>query len=131
MKPKMSKIVSVLTCKCQNCRESDMFLSPTFSWKKPFDMKDNCDVCGFNYLPEPGYYYGAMFISYIWTGWLCVFFAAIVHWYLDYSVNVTFAWLTLIMAIMFVYIFRVSRAIWLGFNFGFDPNWNQKRTSKS
>jgi uncharacterized protein (DUF983 family) len=102
-----------------------MFESPAFSWRKAFDMKQKCEKCAFDYFPEPGYYYGSMFISYIWTGWLCLFIVGVLHWYLGYSINVSFAVLIAIMSIIFVYTFRISRAIWLNFMHNYDPDWSK------
>ena len=28
------------------------------------EMPDQCPVCGLDYIQEPGYYYGAMYVSY-------------------------------------------------------------------
>jgi hypothetical protein len=73
-------------------------------------------------MPEPGFYYGAMFISYIFTGWFCILFVLFVHWVLDWSTAASFAALIAIMAIFFVYIFRLARSIWLNINYKYDPN---------
>jgi hypothetical protein len=72
--------------------------------------------------PEPGYYYGAMFISYIWTGWFCLLFVALFHWVFDWGVNVAFGLLIAFLAINFVYIFRISRLMWLNFNVRYDSH---------
>lgn len=72
-------------------------------------------------MPEPGFYYGAMFISYIFMGWFCLGFVAIFHWVLGWSTAASFALLLLVCAIIFVYVFRASRSIWLHFNVKFDP----------
>ena len=85
-------------------------------------MLERCPKCNLNYFPEPGYYYGAMFISYIWTGWFSLFFVAIFTWGLHWSINASFGVLILFMLINFVYIFRVSRLMWLNVNVKYDPN---------
>src|ERR1700746_2569004 len=60
-----TKLYSVLHNKCPYCHEGDFFTS-----KNPFDLKnfdkqhDNCPVCHNTYMPENGFYYGAMYVSY-------------------------------------------------------------------
>ncbi len=123
-----NNLYSIFACKCPKCNASDMYESPAFSMRKPFEMKQKCDKCGFDYFPEPGYYYGSMFISYIWTGWLCLFFVGILHWYFKYSIGFSFSVLIAFLALIFVYSFRISRGIWLAFHQGFDPNWEKGKS---
>jgi uncharacterized protein (DUF983 family) len=118
---KGTKMYSINNMKCPKCHEGDLFETPTFSYRKPFDMPENCSHCGQSYLPEPGFYFGAMFVSYIITGWFCIFFAVFFHWILDWSLYTTFALLIAVCAILFVWIFRVSRAIWLNIVYKYDP----------
>lgn len=50
--------------KCPRCRKGDIFktsmLDITGFWK----MNDHCTNCGVSFEPEPGFYFGAMFVSY-------------------------------------------------------------------
>ena len=65
---KGSKAYSIFNLKCPKCHEEDLFEKPTFSFQKPFDMREECTHCRQDFFPEPGFYYGAMFISYIFMG---------------------------------------------------------------
>lgn len=73
-------------------------------------------------MPEPGFFYGAMFISYIFMGWFSLAFIAVFHWILDWGMMTAFAMLIAFCAIFFVYIFRLARAIWLNINFRYDAS---------
>jgi uncharacterized protein (DUF983 family) len=119
---KGTKPYSMFNLKCPKCHEGDLFPTGSFSLNKPFDMYDNCQHCGQDFMPEPGFYYGAMFISYIFTGWFCILFVLFVHWVLDWSTALSFAALIAIMAIFFVHIFRLARSIWLNINYKYDPS---------
>lgn len=127
---KGSKTYSVFALKCPRCHEGEMFESSSWSFVKPFDMLQRCPKCDLNYFPEPGYYYGAMFISYIWTGWFCLLFVALFHWVFDWGVNVAFGLLIAFLAINFVYIFRISRLMWLNFNVRYDPHAIEKARAR-
>lgn len=118
---KGSKLYSIFGLKCPKCHEESLFETSSFSLQKPFDMRHECPNCRLNFLPEPGYYYGAMFISYIFMGWFCIGFIAIFHWVLGWSTAASFALLIAFVAVFFVYIFRLARSIWLNINFRYDP----------
>lgn len=111
---------AIVQLKCPSCSKDDLFKTPTFSYKDPFAMQDECSNCGLKYEPEPGFYYGAMFISYILTGWFCLFFVGGALYFLDCSVNTAFMLLVAVCLLLFIYIFRLSRAIWLGMNVGYS-----------
>jgi uncharacterized protein (DUF983 family) len=118
---KGSKLYSIFALKCPRCHEGETFETGSWSYVKPFEMEQSCARCSLNYFPEPGYYYGSMFISYIWTAWFCILFMAYFHWYLRWSTNLTFALLIAFLALNFVYIFRVSRLMWINLNVKYDP----------
>ena len=46
---------------------------------------------------------------------------------LGFSINASFALLILILAIMFVWIFRFARAIWINSNMKYDPKASKKQ----
>lgn len=119
---KGSKWYSITQFKCPKCHEGDLFETHSFEFKEPFEMPEACPNCGFNYLPEPGFYYGAMFISYIFSGWFCIGFVLFFHWVLGWSTAASFALLIALIAIGFVWFFRFSRAVWLNIIFKYDPN---------
>jgi uncharacterized protein (DUF983 family) len=119
---KGNKSYSIFQLKCPKCHTGDLFQTGSWTFKKSFDMHPRCPNCNLNYFPEPGYYYGAMFISYIWTGWFCLLFMAVFYWGLRLPQNVAWGLLILFMAVNFVYIFRISRAMWININVKYNPN---------
>ena len=119
---KGTKARSIFSFKCPRCQEGDLFYTPTFSYRKPFQMPDACPKCGQNYMPEPGFYYGAMFVSYIFTAWFCIGFVALFHWVLGWSTIASFGLLIAVCAVFFVYIFRLARSIWIGLMVKYDPD---------
>ena len=123
---KSSKSYSIFYLKCPRCHEGETFETGSWSFVKPFDMLPRCPKCDLNYFPEPGYYYGAMFISYIVSGWFCLLFVGFFVWILDYSQTVAFSLLSVFLVINFVYIFRISRLMWINVNVKYNPNAIEK-----
>ena len=112
---------SILKMKCPRCQEGDLFETGSFSFKKPFDMPENCPACGQRYFLELGFYYGAMFISYVMTSFFSLGFVGLCMFVLGFSINGSFALLILVLAVLFVWIFRLARAIWINANVKYDP----------
>lgn len=118
---KGSKSYSIFYLKCPRCHEGEMFETGSWSFVRPFDMLERCPKCDLNYFPEPGYYYGSMFISYIWMGWFCLLFMGVFFFWLGLDQNLSWAMLIAFIAVNFVYIFRISRLMWINLNVKYDP----------
>jgi len=117
----MTKLGAVFSHKCPRCHEGDLFETGILSFRKLFYMPPGCSKCGLNYYPEPGFYYGAMFISYIITAFYCLTFAAICLFVFDLSVNASFVWLFASLVIFYVWFYRTSRSVWIHVNVKYDP----------
>jgi uncharacterized protein (DUF983 family) len=117
---KGTKPYSIFHMKCPRCHEGDLFETGTFSFQKSFDMPEKCPKCGQKYFLGPGFYYGAMFISYILTGWFCLIFVGSLMLVAGIKWQTAFGLLLVVIAILFVWFFRISRAIWINFNVKYD-----------
>lgn len=118
---KGTKAYSIFNLKCPKCHEGDLFETGTFSFKKSFDMPQKCPACGQKYFLGPGFYYGAMFISYVITAFFCLFFVGLLMLVFGMGVDSSFFLLLIVMAILFVWFFRLARAIWINVNVKYDP----------
>ncbi len=84
-------------------------------------MPSHCSKCHLNYYPEPGFYYGSMFISYIITAFYCLGFVGICILVFKMSVEGAFGLLFLSLLLLYVWFFRTARAIWIYLNVRYDP----------
>ncbi|MCC3153202.1 DUF983 domain-containing protein [Hymenobacter sp. BT770] len=66
MAPIASNTSALLALRCPRCHEGKIFTSRAFSFQFA-DMPAVCPVCGQPTEPEPGFYYGAMFVSYAFS----------------------------------------------------------------
>ncbi len=123
---------SVFAMKCPRCRTGDLFSTKSsFNYKHLTEMPKSCPVCDQNYLPEPGFYYGAMFISYIVCGFWFLGFIAICMFAFDLSVDTSFILLIIMVAALFGWIFRISRSIWIHINVRYKPSAIKSKQAKS
>jgi len=85
-------------------------------------MVDHCEVCGQKTMPEPGFYYGAMFLSYIATGFLYLFIIGFCLIVLKWSVNQSFLLLLAFVALTYFKTARLSRSLWIHVIVKYDKN---------
>ena len=62
--PNRSLAAAILQGKCPRCREGNIFTYPVSKVSKFNVMNETCPHCGIRLEPEPGFYQGAMFVSY-------------------------------------------------------------------
>lgn len=120
----MNIISSIFKYKCPSCREGNLYVAP-LDIKNPLNMHEHCAVCGQKTEPEPGFYYGAMFLSYIATGFLYLFIVGFCIMVLHLSVNMSFLILLAFVALTYLKTARLARSLWIHIVVPF--NGNKKR----
>lgn len=104
---------SVFNLRCPACEKSYLFESEAKIFSFNFKMHKTCSVCKENLAKEPGFYFGAMFISYIVSGLLSLIFVGILIILLKIDWHIALGILFVILAIFYSYLFKVSRSIWI------------------
>lgn len=107
------KIYSITCNRCPHCLKGKMFEHENPYQKDGVKMLDHCLVCHQTYMPETGFYYGAMYVSYALT----VGFGIVSYliWSLITPVD-TIAFLiyiTVALIVLMPVTFRWSRTLWL------------------
>jgi uncharacterized protein (DUF983 family) len=125
---KESKIYSVAKFKCPRCHEGQFLVSHPYDLKRVGDVRDKCEVCELNYSPEPGFYYGAMYVSYGLGVTLFVTIWASCNWFFE---NVS-VWTQIGLVVFFLivlgpYLFALSKIIWANIFIHFDKNHVKQR----
>ncbi len=108
-----SRLYSVLFNKCPRCHQGDFFVKAS-AFSRNFDqMHAHCPHCNENFMPEPGFYWASMFVSYgFYTLYSLATFGLVVVWLgidLDYYLTGLIPTLILLTP----YFFRVARRVWL------------------
>ncbi len=106
--------------KCPRCYQGDLFNKP-FKFKDPLSMPERCNHCDQKFEPAPGFYYGAMFISYALSSFLFLAIAGIGIIFLGMTVNQVFAIIITLGILLFFYTARISRVLWIYFEVKYDP----------
>lgn len=109
-----SSTTALLSCKCVRCRRGKMFKHSAFNVKQFMEMNDLCPNCGLRFEVEPGFFWGAMYISYAFTTGILIVSGVLVYFLL----NDPEFWVYLVTVISITFIsipwnFRYSRALML------------------
>lgn len=86
-------------------------------------MHERCSICGQKFEPELGFYYGAMFISYVFIAFLSLLIAGTSVFLLKLSVEVSFTILIAFLVLIFFWNLRLSRSIWIHVIVKYDPRF--------
>lgn len=115
---KESRLFGILHNKCPRCHEGHFFNSDHPYKLKTFDkMEKRCCVCDLNYEPEPGYYYGAMYVSYALNVAVFVTLWIMIEVLKTSEISLTSYILLLVVPNLLLtpVIYRLSRLTWISF----------------
>ncbi|HMJ67668.1 MAG TPA: DUF983 domain-containing protein [Cyclobacteriaceae bacterium] len=115
---KGTKLYSILHEKCPRCQEGNMFaygmLSPKFSV-----MNKQCAVCGLDFMPEPAYYFGAMYFSYANQVAVIVGVYLLLRYTADPGLWTYAIWVLVASIVILPWNFRFSRLAWINLFFSY------------
>ena len=63
---KTSKLAAIVKAQCPKCRRGKIFSGSLYGFNLQ-KTNDNCSHCGMRFEIEPGYFYGAMYVSYVFV----------------------------------------------------------------
>lgn len=130
---KETKVYSIAKNKCPHCHEGAFFkFNNPYNLSNFYKMDDSCEVCGEKYKREPGFFFGAMFVSYAlnvaWfvTGWVAtlILLPNNENLLLIASIIIGFG---LLMAPL---TYRLSRLIWINFFVSYDPYISESKKAE-
>ena len=99
--------------RCPRCREGKIFAYPATNLTRFNKMNDECPSCHVRLEPEPGFYQGAMYVSYAFTVAFLVIISIILYLLGDFS---EWTYIAIIIGVMIVLAplnYRYSRIIFL------------------
>ena len=118
---KGSRLYSIFKMKCPRCHEGDFFVSRPYDLRKAGDIHKNCSHCGLKYSKEPGFFYGAMYVSYALGVGLFVALWVIFNYLIVLeSVGLQISIIIAISLILTPYIYALSKIIWANLFISYD-----------
>jgi uncharacterized protein (DUF983 family) len=105
------KFLSFLLCTCPRCGRERVFNHSPFNLRHFVDTRERCGNCNLDYMPETGFFFGAMYWSY------AIIVALIVTVCVAFSIFNIFDYAMVVIPIAIIvllpFIFRYSRMLML------------------
>lgn len=119
---RQTKLYSVFAMKCPRCHTGPLFEhSNPYNFNKLLAMPKNCPVCGQEYFLEPGFYFGAMYVSYGINVGVILPAAAVVYYTMDWGFAAILISLILLQLAIMPLVFRISRALYINLFVHYRP----------
>ncbi len=126
MRKEIPKSQAILLNKCPKCHKGDLFIKPNpyLHLSQMGKMYQRCPKCNLNYSPEPGFYFGAAYVSYALTT-MVIIPLVIITFLLGARSFLTFLWVIGISILVTTpFLFRLSRSLWIHFFIKYDKKAN-------
>ena len=99
--------------RCPRCREGYIFKYPLSQFTKFSVMNHTCDKCEATFEPEPGFYFGAMYVSYAFTVGIFIGVTLLLHYFVK-PAEWVYILAIILSSILFIPVsFRYSRILFL------------------
>ena len=108
---------AIIKEKCPRCHKGDLFVSSPYKLSRFTKMNKQCDQCAQTFDPEPGFYFGAMYIAYALLVALSVTSWVALYVLFDPGFTAYVVVIVSLNILLLPLIFRYSRTIFL-FGFG-------------
>lgn len=125
---KGSKLYSIFKMKCPRCQEGEFYVSHPYDLKNAGYLHESCSKCGLKYEKEPGFFQGAMYVSY---GLGVALFVTL--WV---SFNLFFPWMSTSLQVGIVaisalvltpYMYALSKIIWINLFTSYQKTEDRKK----
>ncbi|WP_026996898.1 DUF983 domain-containing protein [Flectobacillus major] len=126
-----NKIEAMVKAKCPQCRKGNLFTHPWWNLFKFDRMHVHCPECGLRYEREPGFFYGAMYISYAFTVGIMLVGGFIIYNYFGDPEPLGYIIPIVLISVLFVpFNFRIARVLFIHFFSGVEYKKEKKASSQ-
>ena len=110
---KGTKFYSIVKGRCPHCHEGEFFVSHPYNFKHVGQTPRHCPTCERRLLLEPGFYYGAMYVSYgLGVGLFVACWIAVTVLAPDAHMFTTAGIVSALMLLLGPAIYHLSKIIW-------------------
>ena len=127
---KGTKIYSIFKNKCPKCNEGNFFEDNNpLHLKNVLKTNEFCPNCGFKYVIEPSFFYGAMYVSYGLTVGISII-TFIILYVLGFDLIQIFIGIIIALIVFTPFTLRLSRLIYINMFVSFDAEYHKKENLK-
>lgn len=118
---KGSKLYSIFSNKCPRCQRGNFFaVNNAYNLRRFDEMNPQCPCCNERFEREPGYYTGALYVSYAYYTALIVSCFMVMEVLLDWDLTYFLSVLIGLIILLTPVVFRLARLTWINFFISYD-----------
>lgn len=122
----LSALISILKLKCPRCRKGNLLMQNPYQLKQFNKVNDSCPHCKLHFKIEPSFFYGSMYVSYgLGVAISITIYLLLLLLRLARGIATNFIVISICLVFLMPYINALSKVIWAGFFFKYDPEQNQ------
>lgn len=111
---KGSKLYSIFKMKCPRCQEGEFFVSHSYDIKNAGNTHEHCSHCGLKYEKEPGFFQGAMYVSYaLGVALFVTLWVSFNLWFPSMSTGTQVTIVAISSFLLTPYMYALSKIIWI------------------
>lgn len=120
----MNRFKACLSSKCPNCEVGNVYKKKAgVSFSLP-EMNENCSNCGHKFLKEPGFFYGAMYVSYALAMAITIATFVVCQFFFEKAFDIRmFYIISAVVVLSSWHNYKYSRMIWM---YMFTPKLKEK-----
>jgi uncharacterized protein (DUF983 family) len=122
---------SVFLNKCPQCHQGKVLKHPPYQINKLLETEENCAHCHLKFEKEPGFFYGAMYVSYALTSGIFIVAYILQSTWLELPITQFAIFMVGLLLLTFPLIARWSRILWLNFFVKYNPEKAKNNLYKS
>jgi len=122
---------SVFLNKCPQCHQAKVLKYPPYQIGKLLETESCCAHCGLKYEKEPGFFYGALYVSYALTSGIFIVTYLLQVNLFNWPITQFAIFMISLLIFSFPLIARWSRLLWLNFFVKYDALKSEKQISQT
>jgi len=132
MNYKETKLYSVMGNKCPHCHQGNFFeINNPYNLKKFSSMNSRCPVCNEDFRREPGYYFGATYVSYGLTVAFGIALFVLLCGVFNFSAIPFLLIYSILLIALLPLFYRYARLIWINFFVNYKKEEEKKLSTEN
>ena len=127
---KSGRLYSIFNNKCPRCRQGDFLTSHPYNLKKAGEIHEHCSSCGVKYSLEPGFYFGAMYVSYgLGVALFVTLWVSFNLFFDNVPIGLQIFIIITLSVLLTPYLYALSKIIWANIFIKYDRDGTAKRSN--
>ena len=118
---KFRRLQHALHNRCPRCYHGPLFKANPYVLRRIGQMPKTCPACELVYEPEPGFFFGALIVSYALAAPSCLLYFLLLNMGMRIPFDMALGMVAVTQLLLAPFLFHFSRSVWIYFHVNYDP----------